>query len=129
MTETTPPASGIEWRKGGSQEFVNRYVNPVKWLNLSWLLKGVAMKSILMSVGLATYLLLAAGIVAGELEGHDAKCLHCRLKSAGITTTFASKATQKLMRYHGVKVLKVVDGRSYMLYRGRWEKVPAKRPT
>lgn len=108
---------------------VPRYVNPGKWLNISWLLEGVDMKSIMLSIGISTYLLLAIGIVAGESEIMDRNCVHCRLQQAGIKTPDAPKSVRKLMRYHGVNVLKTHNERSFILLKGRWERVNPQRPT
>lgn len=112
-----------------SQEFMTAYVNPGKWLNISWLLDGIEVKSILMTLGFAFYLLLGFGIVAGELEALEGKCLHCRLKSAGVTTTVASRSTRNVMKYHGVRLIKTVEDESFMLYKGRWQKVRPLRKT
>lgn len=111
------------------QEIVTTYVNPGKWLNISWLLKEFELKSILMAIGLSTYVLLSLGFLAGELEKYESGCLHCRLKSAGITSTTASRSARKLMRYHGVKVMKTVNDEAYILYKGKWERIHTGRPT
>ncbi len=108
---------------------VSPYVNPGKWLNISWLLKGVDMKSILLTIALSSYLLFAAGIVAGESEVMDRNCVHCRLQMAGIKSPDASKSIRKMMKYHGVNVLKTNNEENFILNKGRWEKVSAKRPT
>ncbi len=108
---------------------VTPYVNPGKWLNISWLLKGVDMKSILLSIAISTYLLLAAGIVAGDSEIMERNCLHCRLQMAGIKSPDASKSVRKMMKYHGVNVLKTSNEENFILYKGRWEKVNPERPT
>jgi hypothetical protein len=108
---------------------VSPYVNPGKWLNISWLLKGVDVKSILLSIGISAYLLLAAGIMAGESEVMDRNCVHCRLQMAGIKSPDAPKSVRKIMRYHGVNVLKTSNEENFILYKGRWEKVSPERPT
>ncbi len=105
------------------------YVNPVKWLNISWLLKGVDMKSIMVSIGISAYLLLSAGIVAGELEVMNRHCVHCRLEMAGIKSPDAPKSVRKIMRYHGVNVLKTSNDENFILQKGHWERVSPKRPT
>ena len=106
-----------------------QYVNPGKWLNISWLLEGVDMKSIMLSIALSTYLLLAVGIVAGESEVMNRNCVHCRLEQAGIKSPDAPKSVRKIMRYHGVNVLKTHNEESFILYKGRWEKLNPERPT
>ena len=106
-----------------------QYVNPGKWLNISWLLEGVDMKSVMLSVAVSTYLLLAVGIVAGESEVMDRHCVHCRLARAGIKSPDAPKSVRKIMRYHGVNVLKTNNEENFILYKGRWEKVSPGRPT
>ncbi len=108
---------------------VSPYVNPGKWLNISWLLKGVDMKSVLLSIAISTYLLLAAGIVAGETEVMDRNCVHCRLQMAGIKSPDAPKSVRKMMKYHGVNVLKTSNEEHFILHKGRWEKVNPERPT
>lgn len=108
---------------------VPRYVNPGKWLNISWLLEGVDMKSIMLSIGISTYLLLAVGIVAGESEVMDRHCVQCRLERAGIKSPDAPTSVRKIMRYHGVNVLKTNNEQNFILNKGRWEKVSPKRPT
>lgn len=105
------------------------YANPGKWLNISWLLEGVDLKSILLSIGLSTYLLLAVGIVAGELEVMARDCVHCRMEMAGVRAPEAPKSVRKLMRYHGVNVLKTHNDENFILHKGRWEKVRTERPT
>ena len=108
---------------------VAQYVNPGKWLNISWLLEGVDMKSIMLSIAISTYLLLAVGVVAGESEVMDRNCAHCRLLQAGIRTPDAPKSVRKIMKYHGVNVLKTSNEQNFILYKGRWEKVSPERPT
>lgn len=108
---------------------VQPYVNPGKWLNISWLLEGVDLKSILLSIGISTYLLLAAGIVAGQLEVMERNCVHCRLEMAGVRAPDAPKSVRKLMKYHGVNVLKTHNDENFILYKGRWEKLSSERPT
>ena len=108
---------------------VPQYVNPGKWLNISWLLEGVDLQSIMLSLGLSTYLLLAVGIVAGELQVMERECVQCRLEMAGVRAPEAPKSVRKLMKYHGVNVLKTHNDENFILHKGRWEKVSAKRPT
>ncbi|MGE5190506.1 MAG: hypothetical protein ACM3NF_10655 [Gemmatimonadota bacterium] len=105
------------------------YINPGKWLNISWLLEGVDVKSIMLSIGISTYLLLSAGVVAGELAIMDRNCVQCRMEMAGVRTPEAPKSVRKLMRYHGVNVLKTQNSENFILHKGRWEKVGAERPT
>ena len=106
-----------------------QYVNPGKWLNVSWLLEGVDLKSIMLSIALSTYLLLAIGIIAGEAEVMDRNCAYCRLQQAGIKTPDAPKSVRKIMRYHGVNVLKMSNEQNFILHKGRWQKVSPERPT
>lgn len=108
---------------------VTPYVNPGKWLNISWLLEGVDMKSIMLSIAISTYLLFAVGVVAGETEYLHRNCVTCRLEMAGIKTPDAPKSVRKIMRYHGVNVLKTNNEENFILYKGRWEKVNPERPT
>ena len=108
---------------------VSSYVNPGKLLNISWLLKGVDVKSIMLSIAISSYLLFAVGVVAGEMEVMDRDCVHCRLELAGIKSPDASKSVRKMMRYHGVNVLKTSNEENFILYKGRWEKVSPERPT
>ncbi len=107
---------------------VSPYVNPGKWLNISWLLKGVDVKSIALCIAISTYLLLSAGIVAGEVEVMDHDCVQCRLALAGIKSPDAPKSVRKIMKYHGVNVLKTSNEENFILYKGRWEKVNPERP-
>ncbi len=106
-----------------------QYVNPGKWLNISWLLEGVDVKSIALSIALSSYLLLSVGVVAGEIEIMDRSCVHCRLEMAGIKSSDAPKSVRKLMKYHGVNVMKTHNDENFVLYKGRWEKVSPERPT
>ena len=108
---------------------VPAYVNPGRWLNVSWLLDGIDVKSIMLSIGLSIYLLLSAGIVAGELAVMERNCVQCRMEMAGVKTPEAPRSVRNLMRYHGVKVLKTQNAENFILHKGRWEKVGAKRPT
>lgn len=108
---------------------VSPYVNPGKWLNISWLLKGVDVKSIMLAIAVSTYLLVAVGMVAGDLEVMTRHCVHCRLELAGIKSSDAPKSIRKIMRYHGVNVLKISNEENFILYKGRWEKVSPERPT
>ncbi len=108
---------------------VSSYVNPGKLLNISWLLKGVDVKSIMLSIAISTYLLFAVGVIAGELEVMDRNCVQCRLEMAGIKSPDAPKSVRKIMRYHGVNVLKTSNEENFILLKGRWEKVNPGRPT
>ena len=108
---------------------VTPYVNPGKWLNISWLLEGVDMKSILLSIGISTYLLISIGVVAGETEILHRHCVTCRLEMAGIKSPDAPKSIRKIMRYHGVNVLKTHNEENFILHNGRWERVNPERPT
>ncbi len=108
---------------------VSPYVNPGKWLNISWLLKGVDVKAILLSIAISTYLLVAVGVVAGDMEILDRDCVQCRLEMAGVHSPDASKSVRKMMKYHGVNVLKTSNEENFILYKGRWEKVSPERPT
>ncbi len=105
------------------------YVNPGKWLNISWLLEGVDMKSIMLSIAISTYLLFAVGVVAGETEIMHRNCVTCRLAMAGIKAPDAPKSVRKIMKYHGVNVLRTHNEENFILYKGRWEKVNPERPT
>ena len=108
---------------------VPQYVNPGKWLNISWLLEGIDMRSILLSIAISSYMLLAVGVVAGEIEVMDRDCVHCRLEMAGIKSPDAPKSIRKIMKYHGVNVMKTNNEENFILYKGRWEKVNPERPT
>ncbi len=108
---------------------VSPYVNPGKWLNISWLLKGVDVKSILLSIAISAYLLVAVGVVAGDMEVMDRDCVHCRFELAGIHSPDVSKSVRKIMKYHGVNVLKTSNEENFILYKGRWERVNPERPT
>ncbi len=96
---------------------VSPYVNPGKLLNISWLLKGVDVKAILLSIAISTYLLVAVGVVAGDMEVMDRDCVKCRLEMAGVHSPDASKSIRKMMRYHGVNVLKTNNEENFILYK------------
>ena len=87
------------------------------------------MKSIMLSIAISTYLLFAVGVVAGEMEVMDRNCVQCRLEMAGIKSPDAPKSVRKIMRYHGVNVLKTSNEENFILHKGHWAKVSPKRPT
>lgn len=85
--------------------------------------KEDALKTFILIVLSSLYIALAAGYVTGELAVRESRCLHCRFASAGVTTPTASASTRKVMRYHGVSVLKTVHEDTYVLFRGKWIRV------
>lgn len=91
--------------------------------------KEDTMKTFLAIVVSSLYLALAAGYITGELAVRESRCLQCRLASAGVTTPTASPSTRRVMRYHGVTVLKTVDRDTYILLRGKWIRVGEKGGT
>jgi hypothetical protein len=86
------------------------------------------MKQAMWFLGLAVYLFLAAGTVMGGLAVMDNECMGCRLHSAGVSTTTASRETRRIMRYYGVSALKMVNDRAYVLIAGKWRRVDPARP-
>ena len=51
------------------------------------------------------------------------------LEQAGIKSPDAPKSVRKIMKYHGVNVLKTSNEENFILHKGRWEKVSPERPT